>query len=369
MGGKRNLIRREGFASGISNSARPHDPGGGGGGGTIRYPIPQNAMLNIGKSPIDMNTNRLGKLVQTPSRGAEGASPDCVTIEQCQSAYRQSMKTTVPEVFKKLADKAEPSRYQGTAVAAEGAGTDGTTNIRDRSIDCNTRMMTVRKLSTDCVKCTEPTSARVSLVVAETAHTDDTRVMQYKWDDQKSIRTIKMRMPMDLPEPRLPRVFLDLAEVARNVKVDSERPSYTEEVMVDSPPVLKKGALRATGVSTEMIPNRSSAGRCEPADRSGLVGPHNKTEQPVLLGLDADPVGNTPAGPVGPDMNSAGRREPVDRSGLVGPQNKTEQPVLLGLDADQVGNAPAGPVGPDIMMNRIQPVAQGPVAKIGHAAQ
>ena len=82
-------------------------------------------MMNIRKSPMDMNTNRYEKLVQTPSRGAEGASPDCVTIEQCQSAYRQSMKTTVAEVSMKLADKAEPSRYQGTAVAAEGAGTDG----------------------------------------------------------------------------------------------------------------------------------------------------------------------------------------------------------------------------------------------------
>ena len=29
-GGKRRLIRREGFASRISNNARPHDPGGGG---------------------------------------------------------------------------------------------------------------------------------------------------------------------------------------------------------------------------------------------------------------------------------------------------------------------------------------------------
>ena len=115
--------------------------------------------------------------------------------------------------------------------------------------------------------------------------------MQYKWDDQNSIKMTKMRMPMDyleIPEPRLPRVFLDLNEEARNVEVDSGRPCYTEEVqpqgtgltrpvfvtvMVDSPPVLKKGALRATGVSTGMIPNRSSAGRCESVDRSGLVGP------------------------------------------------------------------------------------------------
>ena len=203
-------------------------------------------------------------------------------------------------------------------MAAEGAGTDGTTNVRGRSIDCNTRRTTVRKLYTDCVKFMEQTSPRVSPVVAETAHTDGTRVGQYKWDY------------LEIPEPRLPRVFLDLAEEARNIKVDSGRPCYTEEVqpqgtgltrpvfvtvMVDSPPVLKKGAVRATGVSTKMIQIMNSAGRCEP----------------------------------------------VDRSGLVGPQSKTEQPVLLGLHADQVGNAPAGPVGPDIMMDRIQPVAQGPV--------
>ena len=50
----------------------------------------------------------------------------------------------------------------------------------------------------------------------------------------------------------------------------------------------------------------------------------------------------------------------MDRSGLVGPQNKTEQPVLLGLDVDQVGTAPSGP---DIMMDRIQPVAEGPVGQ------
>ena len=31
VGGKRRLIRREGFASRISRNARPHDPGGGGG--------------------------------------------------------------------------------------------------------------------------------------------------------------------------------------------------------------------------------------------------------------------------------------------------------------------------------------------------
>ena len=58
------------------------------------------------------------------------AKPDCVTIEQ-------RMKTTAAEVCWNLADKAEPSRCQETAVAAVGAGTGGTTNVRGRLIDGN----------------------------------------------------------------------------------------------------------------------------------------------------------------------------------------------------------------------------------------
>ena len=115
-----------------------------------------------------------------------------------------------------------------------------------------------------------------------------------------------------------------------------DRPVFVT-VLIDSPLVRKKGALRVTGVSTEMIPNMNSAGRYEPIDRSGLVGPQYKTEQPVLLGLDAGQMGNGPAGLVGPNMNPAGRRKPVDRSGPVGTQNKTEQSVLLGLKTDERG--------------------------------
>ena len=287
-------------------------------------PVPQNGMMNNTNLPIDMNSNRYEKPVQTPSRGAKVANPDCITIEQ-------KIKTTAAEVCWKLANKAEPSRYQKTAGAADGAGTDGTTNVRGRSIDCNERRMTVRKLSTDCGEFTEPTSARVSPVVAETAHTDGTGVMQYQWDERKSVKTTEMRMPrnyLEIPEPRLPRVFLDLAEEARNVIVENGGSCYTEEVqpqetgltrpvfvtiMVDSPPDLKKRALRATGVSTETIPNMNSAGRREPVDRSGPLGQLSKTKQPVLLGLNTDERRNESAGPVGPDVNSVGRGEPVNR--------------------------------------------------------
>ena len=73
----------------------------------------------------------------------------------------------------------------------------------------------------------------MSPVVAKMAHTDGTRVMQYQSDDQNSIKTTNMQMAMDyleIPEPALPRGFLELAEKASNVKVESGRSCYTEEV-------------------------------------------------------------------------------------------------------------------------------------------
>ena len=331
--------------------------------------------------------------MQVPARGAEGAGSDGVTIEQCQSAYRQSTETTVTEVYMNSADKPEPTQYQGTAVAAEEAGTDDTTKVQGRSIDCDKMKTTVMKLPTDWVKFTEPTLARVSPVVANMAHTDGTRVMQYQSDDRNFIKTTNMQLPMDyleIPEPTLPRVFLDLAEEVRNVKVESGRSYYTEEIhsqrtgltrpvfvtaMEYSPPVLKKGALRATGVSTEMIPTMSSAGRRKPVDQSGLVGPQNKTEQPVLLGLDADQVGTVPAGPVGPDIiidriqpvaegpvGQCSTRHPVGTDGMF-PTSDSDQPTADGPVGRFITHSPVGPDSILSMCDPDRPVADGPVGQ------
>ena len=205
-------------------------------------------------------------------------------------------------------------------MAAEEAGTDGTTNVQCLSIDYDNMKTTVMKLPTDFVKFTEPTLSRVSPVVAKMAHTDGTRAMQYQSDDQDSMKTTNMQMPMDyleIPEPVLPRGFLELAEEARNVSVESGQSCYTEEVqsqgagltravfvtvMDYSSSELKEGAMIAPGISTEMIPTSLSAGRRSPVDQLGLVGPQDKTEQSVLPAPDTKEVGTDPAGPVGPDI-------------------------------------------------------------------
>ena len=95
-----------------------------------------------------------------------------------------------------------------------------------------------------------------------------------------------------------------------------------------SSPVLKKGATIAASISTEMIPTNLSAGRREPVDQLGLVGPQDKTEQSVLPGSDADEVGTVPAGPVGPDVT-------VDRI----------KPVAEGPVGQYITHRPAGPDG------------------------
>ena len=285
---------------------------------------------------MDMNTNRNVKLMQVSSQVAERASSDGATIKQYQSAYRQSTKTTVTETYTNFADKPKLTLYQGTAVAAEEAGTDGTTNVQCRSIDYDKMKTTVMKLPTDVVQFTEPTLSRVSPVVAEMAHTDGTRVMQYQPDDHNSIKTTNMQMAMDyleIPEPALPRGFLELAEEARNVKVESGRSCYTEEVQSQgagltkpvfvnvveySSPVLRKGATIAAGISTEMVPTNLSAGRREPVDQLGLVGPQDKTEQSVLPGSDAEEVGTIPTGP-DRTFSTCDPDRPVD-DGPVGPE-------------------------------------------------
>ena len=176
-------------------------------------------------------------------------------------------------------------------------------------------------LRTYFVKLMELTPSRVSPIVAKEAHTDGTILVQCQSDDQIFMQTTIMQMPMDyleIPEPSLPRGFLELAEEARNVNIESEQCCYTDEVQTQEAgltrpvfvtvmeygsSVLNVGATIAPGISTERIPPICSAERGSPVDQLGLVGPWNKTVQSVLTGSDTNDGGTDPAGPVGPDVS------------------------------------------------------------------
>ena len=232
--------------------------------------------------------------------------PDCVEIEQ-------RVKTTAAEVCGNWADKAEPSRCPETAVATMGAGTGGTKNVGGRLMDCNGKSTTARTLPTNCGESVKPMSGLVPLVVTKMAPTDGTEVMHYQWIIRESVRTTEMLMPsnyLEIPELRLPRVFLHLAEEARNVEVENDLSCCSEEiqpqgtglpspvlvtVMVDSQPIPRMRVLRTTGASSEMMTNIKYVGRSKPIDRADPVVSPGTTEQPVWLGLNTDARGNVSA--------------------------------------------------------------------------
>ena len=205
------------------------------------------------------------------------------------------------------------------------------------------------------------------------------------------MKTTIMQMPMDfleIPEPSLPRGFLQLAEEARNGCVENGQSCYTEEVQSQKAGLIrpvfvtvienssserKERATIAPGFSTEKIPPVFNAGRCYPVDRLGLVGPWDRTEQSVLAGSDAKEEGRDPVGPVGPDV-SFDQIQPVAESPVgqyitrspVGPDGMlstcdSDQPMAEGPVGQYIARSPVGPEGTFSTCDSIQPVADGPV--------
>ena len=289
-----------------------------------RWPIPPNGMTIYSSWPKHINRNRYKKPVRTRSRGTEVKKSDCATIEQ-------RMTTTAAEVCGNWADRAEPSRCQGKAVAAVGAGTGGNKDVQGRSRNGNKTSTTARTLPTKCGGFANPMSGLVPPAVIETAPTDGTGVMHHEWNVREFVRMTEMLMPnnyLEIPERRLPRVILQLAEEAKSVKNDNDLSCCSEEVqhqgtglpspalvtvMMDSEPILVKRVLGASCAFTEMMTNMDYVGRGIMIDRGDQVVSPDMTEQPVLLGLNTDERDNASLCTGDPDVNSANHSEPVAR--------------------------------------------------------
>ena len=92
---------------------------------------------------------------------------------------------------------------------------------------------------------------------------------------------------LEISGPRIPGVFLELAEEARNIAIVDGRlwnrktaqkqrtgrtdPVFVTEIVNNCPP-LRDGARVATGTSTKVIPNTNQREQSEPVNRSNRVG-------------------------------------------------------------------------------------------------
>ena len=157
---------------------------------------------------------------------------------------------------------------------------------------------------------------------------------------------------LEVPALRMPNVFLELAEEARNSEmVDNRltdrkdvqsqqtgqaRPVFVTEIL-NSTPVVGSRSSRVTNTSTGMTPDRNLD---KPMIGSGPLGQVSHAEQPQTLGSRMKQEADGPIGPVGRDMLLTGRLEMVARPDPVGPHSRPEQSVSLRLDADQGSTFP-----------------------------
>ena len=159
--------------------------------------------------------------------------------------------------------------------------------------------------------------------VTKMARTDMTGEMHYQMISRESVRTTEMLIPsnyLEIPEMRLPRRFLHLAEEARNVEIKDELSCCSEEiqpqrtglpgpilvtVMVDRQPMPIKNVLANTDASAEMMTNEKYVGRCKPINRADQVASPDTTEQPIWLGLNTEARRKVSTDTGGPDVKSA----------------------------------------------------------------
>ena len=217
---------------------------------------------------------------------------------------KRGLKTVEAERCVNRDDEVKPGRRQTTAVAAVGIGTGTTNNRGGRCTDCNKRTMTFGTVRTNGGDLRKPLSSLLPPVVNKLAPTDGMGAMHYQWIVRESIKTTEMKMPsnyLEIPELKIPKLFLHLAEEARDVEVNNDLSGCSEEVkshvtglpspilvtvMTDSQPIPIGNGLANDVASAEMMTNAKYVGRCTPIDRTNQVVSPDRTEQPIWLGLN-----------------------------------------------------------------------------------
>ena len=331
-------------------------------------PMPPNGVTIDRSWHKVMNSNRNEKPIRTRALRTVVRESDCVEI-------KRGLQTVEADRCVDRDDEVRPGSGQAAALTTGGIGTVATNNRGGHCTDCNKKTTTSGTVRTNSGDVRKPLSGLLPLVVNKLTPTDGTGAMHYQWIVRESIKTTEMKMPrnyLEIPELKIPKLFLHLAEEARNSELVDDQSTDTKDVqpqrtgqtrpvliteIMTSTPVLGSRASRVTNTSTEMIPDIN---RDKPVNRSGPVGQLSDTEQPIMLGVMTDKGANGPNGPVGHDVMLAGRMEMVNRPDPVGPYSGTEQSVFLRLDADQGEHIPTNRVHPGVKMFRTQPVADGP---------
>ena len=160
-------------------------------------------------------------------------------------------------------------------------------------------------------------------IVNESTPTEGTGPMHYQWIMRESVMKTEMTMPsnyLEIPELKIPKLFLHLAEKARDVEVNNEPSGYSEEVksqvtklpgpilvtvITNGQPMPFGGELVNDVVSAEMVTDTGHVGRCSPIDQVSQVVSPDKTEHLIRPGLITDGRRSASADTGGPGQQLA----------------------------------------------------------------
>ena len=362
---------------------------------TAEYLMPINEVETNRSWRTVMNNSRNEKPIRTRVLRTVVTESDC-------DEFKQRLQTVEADrlVDRDVEDK--PGSGQAVALPPGGIRMNATDNRGGRCTDCTKRTMMFGTVQTNGGDFSNSLSGLLPSVVNKLEHKEDTGAMHYQWIVRESIMITEMKMPsnyLEIPELKIPKLFLHLAEEARDVEVNNDISGCTEEVksqvtglpspilvtvMTDGQPIPFGNELVNDVVSTEMMNDEKYVGRCKPMDRANQVVSPDTTEQPNWLGLNPGGRRTASADTGGPVVNSDERGDPVDElepvvllgselcenetdpvipvsqdvnlkedNGLVdrsGPgetQSMTEPSAWLTLKTDWMENAALGPVGPD----------------------
>ena len=359
--------------------------------------------------PKDMNGNRFDEPVQHPVQGVKRTFPDQATVKErremttaeylmpkCEvetdGSWRtvmnnsrnekpiriRELRTAVTESdcdeFKRrlqtvetdrLVDRNEedkPGSGQAVAVPPGGIRMSATDNGGGRCTDCTKRTMMFGTVQTNGGDFSNSVSGLLPSAVNKLKHKEDAGAMHYEWIVRESIMITEMNMPgnyLEIPELKIPKLFLHLAEEARDVEVNNDISGCAEEVksqvtglrspflvtvMTDGQPIPFGNELVDDVVSTEMTNDEKYVRRCNPMNRANQVVSPDTTEQPNWLGLNPGGQRTASADTGGPVVNSNERGDPV---------NKLEPVVLLGPELRKNETDPVIPVNQDVNLRKL----------------
>ena len=341
-----------------------------------------------------MNNSRNEKPIQTRILRTVVTESDC-------DEFKRRLQTVEADRLVDRNEEDKPGSGQAAALPTGGIRMGATDNRGGRCTDCTKKTMMFGTVQANGGDFSNSLSGLLPPVVNKLEPKEDTGAMHYQWIVRESIMITEMKMPsnyLEIPELKIPKLFLHLAEEARDVEVNNDLSGCSEEVksqvtglqsptlvtvMTDGQPVPFGNELVNDVVSTEMMNDEKYEGRCKPMDRANQVVSPDTTEQPIWLGLNpggrrtasaytGGPVVNSdergelvdglepvvllglelaaptdPVMPVSQDVNLKEHNGLVDRSGPGATQSMTEPSALLTLKTDWMENAALGPMGPD----------------------